>query len=471
MNIHLIIDNAYVKVCPDQAVAVLQDKLKELCAIRYETFVRDWRTHRLTKVNKVFTLYKKGGFVPSGLLPELLAFCKDRDFTVTQDDSRKQFPFRVLPVLPSLVGSLRDYQLDALNQIRAISRGIIKLPTGAGKTRLAAATASVVGCKTLMIVPNLELLQQTTREMIKIFGVQYVGVIGDGRFESAKPFIVATAQTLWSRLETYETSEAFSRVGCLLLDECHHVSLSAMQKGENTWFRIAQRIPAYWRYGLTATPGEESDPSFRMLRAATHKIIYDKPIAELVEEGWLSVPKIIMINCSEHGAYKDWPTAKKYGLSLNKARNERIAHEALQLALQGKRVLIVVDRVETHGQELFNIIGSKYAEFVHGSSDSAKRSRARKEFVAGTKPILIGTIFGEGVDFPTMDCVINAAGGKSDRATIQRFGRVLRTAKGKTEGICIDFFDIDKGKKYLMKHSIARRATYEELSFTVEAKS
>ena len=104
---------------------------------------------------------------------------------------------------------------------------------------------------------------------------------------------------------------------------------------------------------------------------------------------------------------------------------------------------------------------------------SGEHSREEIEFVkeaAKTRElkILIVTskLFGEGVDIPAVDVLINAAGGKSAIVFIQMFGRGLRPAEGKDALMYLDF--IDNAHRYLKNHSRARMRHCEQLRQSVE---
>lgn len=467
MIVTLQVDNNYIRIGPKNIVDQFGAKLKNDFAISYQSWVRDWRTKKVLPVTRYVSLYRPGGILPSGWLERVSLYFTSRGFQVVTEDSRASQTVKVVPAMPEILNLLHPYQREAFKFCHLNRRGILKMPTGSGKTIVAQAIISAAGAKALYIVPTLELLYQTAKSFTEMFGAENIGIIGDAEYISHRPITIATVQTLWARFEAISKSQDFDRFGTLILDEAHHCSMSELAKGANTWYKIAQRIPAYWRFGLTATPGKGDDPSFQMLTGVTGPVIYEISSAELVRLGYLSIPKIVMFNQHHNVRYPDWHTAKTNGISLNISRNQKIADVAMQLATIGKRVLVIVDRVETQGQELYQLIGPAYSSFIHGTSDSKKRKKARDSFKDGSKPVLIGTVFGEGVDFPFMDCVINAAGGKSSRQTIQRFGRVLRKHDGKYVGICVDFNDHDSGKRYLAKHSKERIQTYQDLEFEI----
>src|SRR5437763_1981240 len=80
----------------------------------------------------------------------------------------------------------RPYQSDALAAwLAAESRGVVVLPTGAGKTILALMAIERMGLRTLVVVPTIELLYQWRDAAIERLGLpkSKVGVVGDGRRE------------------------------------------------------------------------------------------------------------------------------------------------------------------------------------------------------------------------------------------------------------------------------------------------
>lgn len=436
--------------------------IRKISTVIYEQWMR--RKGQRPRVRQMFiNLYRDAQF-PSGLLEKVLPRLSPDEYVVV-DQRQKPSRDPRLVFDPALFEKARWYQKEALAAIKEHKRLIVKEPTGSGKTMLAACAINAAGVKTLYIVPTIELLHQTAREFAGIFGRQNIGVIGDGMWAAHPAIVVATVQSLWSRYEdNVFFNTAFDGIGMLILDECHHVNVGNVF--ENTWFKIANRIPAYWRIGMSATPGEPNDKNRQLLEAATGLLRHETKTMDLVDQGFLVVPKPKFYTCKHERRYKNWVVAKGTGLSANEARNKMIATLALSAALKNKKVLIIVDRVETHGQVLYEMIGSNRSMFVYGNIDSASRLKAKREFESGRIPILIGTIYGEGVNMPKMDVVINAAGGKSSRVAIQRMGRVLRISEGKSEGVLIDFMDEDRG--VLLEHSLARFQTYQDEGYEPE---
>jgi len=77
--------------------------------------------------------------------------------------------------------TLRDYQKRALEAWRAAGRrGVVVLPTGAGKTVIALKAIEELEVSTLVVVPTLVLVDQWRERLEEAFGVE-VGVVGGGK--------------------------------------------------------------------------------------------------------------------------------------------------------------------------------------------------------------------------------------------------------------------------------------------------
>ena len=79
------------------------------------------------------------------------------------------------PPCPSLRSKtkLRAYQEEALKAwLRAGKRGVVVLPTGAGKTILALAAIAHVNAPAIIVVPTIDLLDQWRENLAREFGIE-----------------------------------------------------------------------------------------------------------------------------------------------------------------------------------------------------------------------------------------------------------------------------------------------------------
>src|SRR5919204_6939499 len=112
----------------------------------------------------------------------------------TLDDERPVEPLLLAADEAELAGAFRaklaftprPYQEDALAAwLAADGRGVVVLPTGAGKTVLALMAIERLALRTLVVVPTIELLAQWQRAVCEQLGLpgDTVGIVGGGRRE------------------------------------------------------------------------------------------------------------------------------------------------------------------------------------------------------------------------------------------------------------------------------------------------
>jgi superfamily II DNA or RNA helicase len=120
-----------------------------------------------------------------------------------QDDVQK------LPPLEPLKCSveLRPYQKEALSKWRhARMRGVLVLPTAAGKTFIALKAISLLKSQTLIVVPTLDLIDQWRRRVMECLSVE-AGAVGGGE-NTVRMVTVSTYDS------AYLQAELLHRVTC-----------------------------------------------------------------------------------------------------------------------------------------------------------------------------------------------------------------------------------------------------------------
>ena len=160
---------------------------------------------------------------------------------------------------------LRWYQREAIDAWRdAGDRGVVALPTGAGKTLVALGAIERLGVATLVIVPTRVLLDQWARVLAACTS-QPIGRLGDGDHQ-VLPITIATYASAvgWA-------PRIGDRFGLVIVDEAHHVG--AWCPGE-----LFEMLVAPARLGLTATPPGDGGALGRHVGP----IVYALSIADLV---------------------------------------------------------------------------------------------------------------------------------------------------------------------------------------------
>lgn len=476
-----IINNSYTQVVDCLAQAL--EQIADWCKVNYSYWGQDWTFKPPRKIirNKSIYYLNQDGFFPTGWAGKFIKELNEQGHSIKIQDERRK-PNYTIRFLGDETIKLRDYQREALEAALKTKRGIIHHATGSGKTINAAAIIKAISVQALVIVPDINLLDQTAHELERFLGEDCMGKIGNSLWKP-NHVTVSTIQTLGSRLRTnpIKVKSFLKNIDLLVLDEAHHVNITGVKKPgkkkagtpkPNTqYYEISMLTNAYYRFGLTATPGSPNKIERRLLEGVTGKVLHHVSSSYLIERGYLTQP-IIQMYKSEVPPYKEWKDAQKHNIIENIHRNLFISKLAQGYAKQGKSVLITVDRIR-HGNDLCEMLDEE-AIFLSGKDDAEYRKTIFEDFKNKDLYILVSTIVREGVDIPSMDVIIRAEGGKSDRVTIQKMGRVLRKAEGKDKARIIDFYDDDGTKvsgtdNILRKHSKARLREYKrEAAFDVQ---
>ncbi len=384
---------------------------------------------------------------------------------VKQALRQQQTPFTVVfeerPTLPfstALAIEPRPYQEDALTAWLAQgSAGVVVLPTGAGKTFVAAMAVVETGLWTLAVVPTIDLLQQwrTALATALSLNIDDIGTFGGGEKE-LKPITIITydSAALYPR--------ELSRFGLLIFDECHHLPAP-------TYRLIAESAFTPLRLGLSATP-ERSDMAHIELDELIGPEVYRRSPAELTEGRYLAQyqEKIIDIALSGEDEIRYAEQRRIYSSFLRRrrivirspedfqqkliflsardpeARTAMLAwREARQIAMNAPAKYSEIERLlHKHAADQV-LLFSEYNPVVDEISrrfclpsityktPTEERRTILDRFRTGQYTKLVtGRVLNEGVDVPDCRVAIIVSGNSTKREYIQRLGRILRPKEG-----------------------------------------
>lgn len=415
---------------------------------------------------------------PTGLIHYVRDILNEAHVSYSIQDNRT--PITLGTELPLHDVVLRDYQENTIETAIKKQRGIIKVGTGGGKTVIIGGIIGKLNVPTLILTHKLDLLYQLQSRLQSMLQVP-VGMIGDGHCDLQR-ITVGMIQTIAyiyegkpKKKKTDEEDDEFDEkaaallskadkikyivenVQCMLVDECHHTPadsfVSVHQHAEKAFYRI----------GFSASPWREDNADL-LIEAYHAKQLVDIPSTKLIGEGHL-VPPLVFLYEFDHGLTNEDPRpyAQLYDDEIvrNASRNEIVVNAAVQAVAAGKTVLIAVKKIE-HGQILESLVKCKEPDaiFVCGDSDSDVRLKVLTELNQRKRKIVIcTTIFGEGIDIPNLDVLINAKASKSSVDAFQLIGRVLRKEGSKTKAYVVDIFDTHC--KYAQRHAKARLKIYK----------
>lgn len=413
-------------------------------------------------------------FAP-GLLDRVKRFYEAKGAPLEVVDCRAAVePGKSLDIYPRLTEMGKTpypYQIEAAEIATKTCQGIIKLPTGSGKTILAAMITAKLGKRTIIYVIGKDLLYQLHDLFQSVFQ-QPIGMIGDGKCEIhdiniATIWSVGRALGMSAKITLDDEDEKekkidpakFRQIKQMLLDTKLHLADECQLAACDTVQTIAQHIKPEYVYGMSASPCRDDNADLLIESFLGSKIV-DISARTLISQGYL-VPPIIRFLAPPRfpQTKKPYQTIYKNYIVENNDRNEIINKGAIRLVEQGYKPLVLF-RSLNHGEILYELISKNIPCVLLSGKDKVKERRgARDDLESGKiKCIIASNIFDQGVDIPCLSGLVAASSGKSSVRALQRIGRVIRKHPGKKQAAVIDFAD---QVPYLYNHALARKEIYE----------
>jgi superfamily II DNA or RNA helicase len=314
--------------------------------------------------------------------------------------------------------------------------GTVEMATGAGKTYTIALLIDELKFRTLIVVPNLKLKEQTAKAM-------------KGYFGNTKDVVVENIDS--PRLKK------LSNFGMLIIDESHHsAARTYRQLNRGPW----KTIPV--RFCFTATPFRSNDEENLLMQGITGGVLYSLPYARCVEAKMIAPVEAYYIDLAKRKVKGyTWQQVYKELVVDNAERNKIISDTLANLKSAGKSTICLVKEVR-HGE---NILKNIQLPFMWGENDDNERlltafNEQRELCITATNAVA-----GEGVDTVAAEYVIIAGLGKSRPAFMQAVGRAVRRHKAKETAKVIIFRD--PSHKWSLEHFKAQRKVLRE-EFGVE---
>jgi superfamily II DNA or RNA helicase len=382
--------------------------------------------------------------------PEILAYL-DRSQILYKDEVVDAPPISRL----SCEIELRPYQRAALEAwLDAGKKGVIVLPTGAGKTFIALKAVEKLNVATLIVVPTLDLLDQWRQHLSTYFGLE-VGIYGGGE-DRLEPLTVSTYDSAYLRAEQLGDKFLF-----MIFDEVHHLPAPSFSQ-------IAEMYIAPFRMGLTATYERDDGGHLDLPRlvggrvyelevdalAGRHLSSYthEKVLVDLTDEereiyereynvftSYLRKKGLVLRSPQDFQRFimrtGNDPEAREALLSRNKA---------LKIALNSEaKIEVLSEFLKTYREEKA-LIFTRFNQLVYRisrrflipavthQSPREERKEILEKFKSGEYGVIVTSqVLDEGVDVPDASIGFILSGTGSSREYIQRLGRILRKRKGK----------------------------------------
>lgn len=363
--------------------------------------------------------------------------------------------YHTLKLVSRLTQEPHPFQSEALDAWKAAGRrGVVVLPTGAGKSYVGQMAIETVQRGTLVVAPTIDLMNQWYDLLCAAFGEE-IGLIGGGYYE-IQDLTVTTYDSAYSHMDRLG-----NRWGLVIFDECHHLP------GE-MYSHAAEMCLAPYRLGLTATP-ERADGRHVLLESLIGPLAYTKGIKELAGDYLAEyVTERIAVSLTpeeeteykqarstfydfvvDHGIVLDglagWHRFVRESARSRRGRQAMLAHQrSKKLALGTSAKLRTLDfLLKKHARERVIIFTSDNdtvyaisAAFLIPAITHQTPTKERKAILEGFNrgdylALATSKVLNEGVNVPEASVAVILSGSGSIREHVQRLGRVLRKREGK----------------------------------------
>ncbi|MFC7325585.1 DEAD/DEAH box helicase family protein [Halorubrum rutilum] len=345
---------------------------------------------------------------------------------------------------------LREYQREALDAWReAGDRGVLELPTGAGKTVIAIRAMVELGVPTLVVVPTVDLLDQWGRELETEFDVP-IGRFGGGE-QRREAITVSTYDSAYLKAE--DVGDAFELV---VFDEVHHL-------GGEGYRDVARLLAAPARLGLTATferPDGAHEAVAELIGERVHALDVDDLAGDHLAP--YDIRRIeVELTDAERERYEEkqgtfveyvrdagitFSSGSDYQELVKRSGNDPAAREALLAKQEAREVMMNADRKVERLESILDrhrddrvIVFTAHTDLVYRLSErfllpaitaetgAKERREILERFRDGTYGrVVAANVLDEGVDVPDANVAVVLSGSGSEREFTQRLGRVLR---------------------------------------------
>jgi len=436
---------------------------------------------RLGRWNGKVSYCSLAGSTYINLIPDIVPILQEYDYDIDLVDLREyqtsysfdeikedSFSDKIWPKGHTQEGqpiTLRDYQVEIINNFLSNPQCIQEVATGAGKTIMTAALSKSVEQygRSIVIVPNKSLVVQTEADYINL-GLD-VGVYFGDRKEYNKQHTICTWQSLNNLLKNTKSGEAeinikefIEDVVCVMVDEVHMAKADALKSLLTGPF---SQIPIRW--GLTGTIPKSVYEQVSLL-VSLGPVIGKLSAAELQEKGVLAQCHVNIVQLKDGVEFTNYQSELKHLLEDEK-RLDKIA-QLIDKVKDSGNTLVLVDRVNA-GRELVSRL--KDSVFISGETKLTERKEEYDEVKTSDTKVIVATygVAAVGINIPRIFNLVLIEPGKSFVRVIQSIGRGIRKAEDKDH---VEIWDITSDCKFAKRHLTQRKAYYKEAKypFTLE---
>lgn len=329
--------------------------------------------------------------------------------------------------------NLRPYQTDLVREIRTeleyFSKApLVVLPTGGGKTFIAAKVTLDFPGKVWFIAHRQELINQASGAFTT-FGIDH-GIVKSGvPFDPSKRVQVASVQTLVRRL-----NQGYPAPDLIITDECHHATAASYGK-------IYAAFPDASLLGVTATPCRMNGSG---LGSVFDAMILGPSNQWLTDNGFLCparyyAPPQKADLSNVHTRAGDYIVSElEEAMDDGEITGDAVSH--YKRLCDGAPMLVFCVSVAHahHVAEQYAAAGYRAAAVDGKLTDEERADRIQGLGTGKYQVITSCDLIGEGLDVPVVGAVQLLRPTQSPALHLQQIGRGLRPAAGKDFTVVLD---------------------------------
>lgn len=342
--------------------------------------------------------------------------------------------------------ALRDYQQESVQTVvsefkAGVTRQLVSLPTGTGKTVIFGALARELNTRTIIIAHREELLKQAKDKILMMWPEADIGIVKAEQNDIKHQIIVASIQTISREKRLKQLQEQDFKL--MIIDEAHHaISTSYLEVIKELGFSNDNLNKLL--LGVTATPfrldGKGLDNLFQ-------KIVFQRSLNTMIKAGYLTDLKAIRVKAGTnlagvHTRMGDFAPGELEAAVNTTERNRIIIASFKKYASNRKAAAFCAGVQHTKDlAEAFNKAGIKAAA-VYGDLKKEERESILQSYAKGDLQILTNCeVLTEGWDDEATDCLLMCRPTKSKGLYTQMVGRGTRLYPGKEKCLVLEFTD------------------------------
>lgn len=329
--------------------------------------------------------------------------------------------------LPEPAIKMYPEQEEVVSDLISKPSGVLFASTGSGKSIMACHIAYRLGCRAVIVLSNMTLLEQMKSDVQDVFGFIPRTVCGkkQPKYENADPRITLLSVDSCDKLPEFAPGEPWT----LILDEADKYVVADRRR---EW--LLSVCPRY-QYALTGTI------SLNRFESRAIPMLYGR-VVDFTKYNYRPEFKLVNVPFhSESYGMKEFHELKK-SLYSDEKRNGIIA-DTVASTLEGGKGIVFCEYVE-HAETLTRMLeerGVKSFKLIgEVSMDERESIRSQSESLPGPLAV-VGSVqvVGRGFNVPSLDRGYLACQQSFRANSVQYVGRILRKSPGKRQPVFYDF--------------------------------